>query len=945
MISKKSLKSIIEEELNLLSGLNEQTLGNVVTRDAPFGPEGFPEDALGRPDLGGSRGRGPVHGRYDDSYSEKDIGMGSALLFGEIAAGFTPAGVAIDMRDTAQAIRDRDKVGFGLAMLGFIPGLGDAGKKILSKLRGKGGRKISAADDLTVDDIGWHVDEVADSVDTDVIFRRADMLESPRLDISSAARKGFPNIKGGKLRRFNAGLDSLDNVNLKIAKAENLLNSMEDTVASGGRLTRTQSSKIAESVADLTGELEILENAKKAVSKDAVNGAEWVSVFNNSLDEIDDTLADIRETAAKAAQRNGAESVKDLSNALKKAADEGRYSGVSKRKMFGIVAGAVGLKKAYGWWGGPSPAESDPGLQSIVYGDEEIDDQEDTGLQRENNMKIKRNILEKIIKEEIRNHYLLEQIDLVRGEPEVVVAQGVASGEIEGVEPPGAVEGVDPYNATQWGLAIASFFPIAGEAADTASVGLFLAEAADLKGQGDIPGYEAAMGNAVFTAALIPVPILGTWLNKLIPNKLTGWIFRKFGGGRAPDIDLSNVPTQSDEITEVMADFERRVDDIGGTQGWDEMPIPDRRAAAREAMEEGGLPVTTGPHSQASSIADQIDDGRALATEVTQQSDAGIKFADEITDITVGTGTPPPPRAPRAGGAAVSAVADVGSRSGENIIRRALDAGPMPHIPRSPLMNGRLARGLAALQRLDAIKAAGKAFLDIVRTGKAATDDVVNAIRPIGEELATLSKARETAAKQAGRRAGQRTSLEAWDTAYKEGHEELFELAKNINREALAVGGAKVANIATLKAISKAFNGSRGPIRDFYSYVGGGRTLMAVLATGTVGAIVVIGSSYEAPASAGGGESDFEPEDDFETSDVDTIDEPDQEAAVGSSGRIINTEDEITRTDQAAIIAAEPEDLVLVDNSGTQIDVAPLVKDAQEAAGGPLPDALKLFDF
>ena len=60
----------------------------------------------------------------------------SRVAGGEVALGFTPVGIALDIRDAGIAIRDRDAVGFGLAMIGFLPG-GDIfkGRKILNDAR------------------------------------------------------------------------------------------------------------------------------------------------------------------------------------------------------------------------------------------------------------------------------------------------------------------------------------------------------------------------------------------------------------------------------------------------------------------------------------------------------------------------------------------------------------------------------------------------------------------------------------------------------------------------------------------------------------------------------------------------------------------------------------------------------------------------------------------
>ena len=46
----------------------------------------------------------------------------------DVALGFTPAGVAADIQDAAEAVRARDALGLMLAGAGFIPGVGDVVK-------------------------------------------------------------------------------------------------------------------------------------------------------------------------------------------------------------------------------------------------------------------------------------------------------------------------------------------------------------------------------------------------------------------------------------------------------------------------------------------------------------------------------------------------------------------------------------------------------------------------------------------------------------------------------------------------------------------------------------------------------------------------------------------------------------------------------------------------
>ncbi len=52
-----------------------------------------------------------------------------AKAAGEIALGFTPAGIALDVRDMSVAISNRDALGGALAGIGFLGGAGDAFKK------------------------------------------------------------------------------------------------------------------------------------------------------------------------------------------------------------------------------------------------------------------------------------------------------------------------------------------------------------------------------------------------------------------------------------------------------------------------------------------------------------------------------------------------------------------------------------------------------------------------------------------------------------------------------------------------------------------------------------------------------------------------------------------------------------------------------------------------
>ena len=79
-------------------------------------------------------GMGYLHGGATPS---KDTEIpGATKTAAEIAAGFTPAGVAIDVKDAAAAMEARDPVALAMAGFGFLPGLGDAAKALFKAIRG-----------------------------------------------------------------------------------------------------------------------------------------------------------------------------------------------------------------------------------------------------------------------------------------------------------------------------------------------------------------------------------------------------------------------------------------------------------------------------------------------------------------------------------------------------------------------------------------------------------------------------------------------------------------------------------------------------------------------------------------------------------------------------------------------------------------------------------------
>jgi hypothetical protein len=968
MISKKSLISIIEDELSLLSKLNEQPLGNIVTRDEPFGPEGFPEDSLGRPDLGGPRGRGPVHGRFDNPAG--GISSENALLAGEIAAGMTPAGIAIDIKDTAQAIKNRDLPGFGLAVVGWLPLGGDWLKGLGKRLRKKGRDipEISVRDDLTLSDFeSWDprvMEDVAEELGEegiDALERRGRGLNSHDDAVRRASEEGVPNLKGRKYKKWRAAWDVLDDVE-PLRRAEDLTQRLKS--AAGAGTVRRQLDEAESVIGDLARRQKALEEGMDAVKGKADH---WLEPFEAGLNNQEKVLRELSSVALPAARRTG--NLDNYTRSVSKALGSSGLSMPRKRDIALILlGGSVGglvinriISAQPGDQGidtnpSPSPSPSSPSSPPAqeefpeeardtgdYRADDDEEDEEDENEEPktpgdrnvwEGKVKISKKLLERIIKEEIKKHrrsYIVEQVfDNPRMDPDVVTATQVATGELP--EPPDWIGtgGGDPYSTAQWGLAIASFFPLAGEAADTASMSLFLAEAVDKKSQGDMPGYEAAMGNAILTAALIPIPLVGTWLNKIIPNSLTGWLFRKLGGGRSPDIDLSSIPGQSDEVIEVIADFERRLDDIGDGS-WDEMPIPDRQAAAREAMETQGLPVTTGPHPDADVVTGQINDGRTLAAEVTEQSNSGIKFKDEIedvSDITVGTGLPPAPGPRPTSGAGARVTTSFAEAMSQ----------PLMRIPRAPLRNRRLSAGVRSIQALPLTKQAAESLISGIRSGhRQVTKKLIKDIGPLGEELQSLSRAAETATRQAEKASGAlKENLEHWATYYRSAHDELADVSRQLNRAVFSAGSEAGVDFRVLQKIGQAwYSAPPGSSKKFYEYIGGGRTLLALIGTGSV---VAVSRSYYSSLPGRGQElptSDPATGIDSQTgavNDEESIEAPDQEASVGTLEQ---------RSAPEVVNNAPANSLEVVDKSGDVVDIAPLVQEA-ETAPEQLPSGLEM---
>jgi hypothetical protein len=89
---------------------------------------------------------------------------------GQIAAGLTPAGPAIDIADFAQAKEAEDLSGMALAGIGFIPGVGDALKAILQlKKAGRAGDAQGAIGRLELEYPGMDVRAAVDKMENPTI--------------------------------------------------------------------------------------------------------------------------------------------------------------------------------------------------------------------------------------------------------------------------------------------------------------------------------------------------------------------------------------------------------------------------------------------------------------------------------------------------------------------------------------------------------------------------------------------------------------------------------------------------------------------------------------------------------------------------------------------------------------------------------------------------------
>jgi len=949
MISKKGLRAIIEDELRSNIRLDEQfDLVPELIDDT-----GAPEGSLGRPDLNPGRGVGPTWGGDHPTGAPRSIESGhpNALLAGEIAIGMTPAGVAIDARDTVRAIRNRDPAGFGLAIIGFIPWGGDWLKGLGKRLRRKGRDipDISATDDLTLEDFEmWDpraMDDVAEELGEegmDALERRARGLRSHDDAVKRASREGVPTIKGAPYRKWARAWDILEDVE-PLERAEDLAARLR--AASGAGAVRRQLGEVEDIVDELARRQKALVEGMDAVKG---NADHWVEPFAVGLDIQEDVLRELSAAALPQARRAGM--MDEYAVSMRRAVEGSGLSGLKKRHIFGILlGGAVAVGGARAWSRsrsgrqelgtditGDEDDEYEEALDTGEYTrgdieDEEEDDEEEDGIDDtsnpgiwENKVKINKRTLEKIIKEEINRYTLLEQVfDSPRMDPEAVLATQIATGQIEEPENWPGTGDTDPYEASQWGLALASFFPGAGEVADVAATSLYLAEALDKKQEGDEEGYEIAMGNAVFTAALIPIPIVGSWLTKLVPNSLIGWFVKKF----SVKVDtLGPVPDMTDEMTEVTEDFASRLDDLGGGTP------ATRQQAQRELMTREGLPVRTGPDpDDLAEVTADLTQGRELAGRVTQEADDGIRFADEITsEVTSGSGL-----GPRVAGD----VTQAGSRTGDDILRAASEV-PVPRIRGRALINRTLNLGVEALQKLDITLQYGQTVLSTLRRGAKVDGDMIKQIGAIGTEMKALSNAVATSTKQAARRDGTELAADLihWKGAYQQGYAALKDMSKTINREIFSTASGRVVDVRTLRTVSSAWQEGRGPIRAIYEKIGGGRTLLGMFATGTT--VVVTREYFRAHSGSQSADpyptSDSDTGIDSETGAVNdeesiSVDPPDVEAQVGFQGRAA----------PELVENAPPEALEVVDNDGTQVDVQPLIQAAsQEAGSDEMPSAL-----
>ncbi len=145
-------------------------------------------------------------------------------VVGEIGAGFTPAGVLLDVRDLKQAVSQADGVGVVIAAVGLIPGVGDVAKAVGKKAR-KIFRELSFDDRLKFDageriapkgDGGSIADHVAGK---DTKFISASEVESGTARFSSG--NGLLEIDVDKLEATGSSIVDHNNVLQAVKRSKN----------------------------------------------------------------------------------------------------------------------------------------------------------------------------------------------------------------------------------------------------------------------------------------------------------------------------------------------------------------------------------------------------------------------------------------------------------------------------------------------------------------------------------------------------------------------------------------------------------------------------------------------------------------------------------------------------------------------------------------------------
>jgi hypothetical protein len=147
--------------------------------------------------------------QLEDASISKDM----AILFAEIAVGFTPAGVVLDVRDISRATKiiidsegDDGKAEMSLAAAGlFLPGVGDAIAKGIRRILKKGktaadvtglsAKELAKMDPREVDDL---MDLAADQAKKDIELKNPNSKTVSMKDAAEMKKNKSVNVASGK---------------------------------------------------------------------------------------------------------------------------------------------------------------------------------------------------------------------------------------------------------------------------------------------------------------------------------------------------------------------------------------------------------------------------------------------------------------------------------------------------------------------------------------------------------------------------------------------------------------------------------------------------------------------------------------------------------------------------------------------------------------------------